>query len=319
VYFDLLRNCYEAFVINTLFCLLVEYCGGYKKTKEAFAEQETVKLLFPLSFISVKPKRGLLRTLKRITLQYVIINPLCALAAVILQSVNIYCQGNWNFSRGYLYITAILFISVTAAMYALIMFHSMMKKEMEQYKPLYKMLAVKFVIFLSFWQSIAVSGLLSINVIKATGGWSTNNLSNGIQNVLICGEMVLISFIHLYVFPYQPYVKDGFQTPLFSNLKHVFSPYDIAHDVISSFYPKSSKNKVLPTDMKNVELQENDTKKNNNESGEEENNNNSNSDNYSSSENKAPGTPTTIIAITPIIDDQKYAHVDEDKFSDEEL
>lgn len=241
IYFDLLRDCYEAFVINTFFCLLIEYTGGYQKTKEAFAKHERVKLLFPLNCIQVRPKRGLLRTLKRIALQYVIIRPILSLAAVILQSLNIYCPGNWSFSRGYIYITAILFVSVTCAMYALIMFYSMAKDEMAQYHPIGKFVSVKFVIFLSFWQSIVVAGLVYINVLRATSGWSTDNISDGVQNVLICGEMLIASIVHIKVFSYQRYVKEGVSTPLFRTLRHVFNPRDIARDVAASFFPKNNK------------------------------------------------------------------------------
>jgi len=254
IYFDLVRDCYEAFVINTFFCLLIEYTGGYEKTKEAFAKNERIKLIFPLNCIHVRPKRGLLRTLKRITLQYVVIRPLTALAAVILQSVNLYCPGNWNFSRGYIYLTAILFVSVTAAMYALIMFYALARHEMAKYKPIGKFLSVKFVIFLSFWQSILVAGLVYLKVFQATSGWSTDNISDGVQNVLICGEMLIVSIVHIYVFSYTPYVKEDTQTSVLRSLKLVFSPFDIARDVKYSFFPYNRK-KVRKS-KKHVELEE---------------------------------------------------------------
>lgn len=257
IYFDLLRDCYEAFVINTFFCLLIEYAGGYSATKEALAKNETIKLIFPLNCISVRPKRGLLRTLKRLTLQYVVLRPLLSLTAVILQSLNLYCPGNWNFSRGYIYITAVLFVSVTAAMYSLIEFYTLTSTEMAPHKPLGKFLAVKFVVFLSFWQSIAVAGLVYINVIKATSGWSTDNISDGVQNVLICGEMLVAAIVHIKVFSHQPYVKEGVKTPLFKTLRHAFNPHDIAWDIFFSFYPKnrattSPKGQKKPIELKDI-------------------------------------------------------------------
>jgi len=241
IYFDLLRDCYEAFVINTFFCLLIEFTGGYQHTKEYLAKNEKVKLIFPLNCISVRPKRGLLRTLKRLTLQYVVLRPLLSLCAVVLQSVNLYCPGNWNFSRGYIYITAILFVSVTLAMYALIQFYNLTSDEMKRNSPLGKFLAVKFVVFLSFWQSIAVAGLVYINVIKATSGWSTDNISDGVQNVLICGEMLIAACFHIRVFSYKPYIDpSGKKTPLLRTLRHAFNPHDIAWDIFFSFFPKSA-------------------------------------------------------------------------------
>jgi len=84
VYFDVARDCYEAFVIYTFFCLLIEYVGGYHHGKEHFATRPLMQLVFPLNCITIEPKRGLLRQCKRLTLQYVLIRPAMTILALVL-------------------------------------------------------------------------------------------------------------------------------------------------------------------------------------------------------------------------------------------
>eukprot|EP01111_Echinosteliopsis_oligospora_P009167 TRINITY_DN2644_c0_g1_i3.p1 TRINITY_DN2644_c0_g1~~TRINITY_DN2644_c0_g1_i3.p1 ORF type:complete len:339 (+),score=66.22 TRINITY_DN2644_c0_g1_i3:842-1858(+) len=263
IYFDVIRDCYEAFVINTFFTLMIEYMGGYYHSKQVLAEHEgDIKLALPLCCINVKPRRGILRTLKRVTLQYVVIRPICAIIACILQSVNLYCPGNWNFTRGYFFITFILFWSVTAAMYALVMFYTLGKEAMARYRPIGKFLSVKFVIFLSFWQSIIVAGLVSIGAFRQTAHWSTDDIATGVQNVLICFEMVFSAIMHIYVFSYKEYAEPGKETHPFKSLAHAFNPIDVASDIYYSFNPAiyAKKNKEK-RNMKNSqgETQEGET------------------------------------------------------------
>eukprot|EP00026_Physarum_polycephalum_P008619 Phypoly_transcript_08711.p1 GENE.Phypoly_transcript_08711~~Phypoly_transcript_08711.p1 ORF type:complete len:427 (+),score=45.53 Phypoly_transcript_08711:108-1388(+) len=244
VYFDLARDCYEAFVINNFFCLMIEYAGGYDIAKQTIVDKKKIKLIFPLNCFTITAYRGTIRTLKKITLQYVIVRPFLSLVAVILQANHVYCMGNWNLTRGYIYISFVLFCSVTSAMYALIMFYNLFKINMAQHKPLGKFLAIKFVIFLSFWQSVAVAGLVYLNVVRATAHWSTDNISSGVTNVLICSEMVIASIVHIWVFDYQPYVKEGTKTPVFTVLfRYIFSFKDISKDIKRSFFPKKKKGK----------------------------------------------------------------------------
>lgn len=46
-------------------------------------------------------------------------------------------------------------IAVTIAMYCLIQFYIQIKDDISQYNPFMKILSIKLVIFLSFWQSVS--------------------------------------------------------------------------------------------------------------------------------------------------------------------
>ena len=46
-------------------------------------------------------------------------------------------------------------VAVTIAMYCLIQFYVQVKDDISQYNPFLKILSIKLVIFLSFWQSVS--------------------------------------------------------------------------------------------------------------------------------------------------------------------
>lgn len=46
-------------------------------------------------------------------------------------------------------------ISVSVAMYCLIQFYYQIKDDIKEHKPFMKILSIKLVIFLSFWQSVS--------------------------------------------------------------------------------------------------------------------------------------------------------------------
>ena len=68
-----------------------------------------------------------------------------------------YHEGRWKVSEGYLYTTLIYNISISVALFALFLFYSATKELLRPYDPALKFFSVKAVIFLSFWQGVALS------------------------------------------------------------------------------------------------------------------------------------------------------------------
>lgn len=60
-------------------------------------------------------------------------------------------------ANGLLQVTIIQAIAVTIAMYCLIQFYVELKDDLAQYRPLLKLISIKLVIFLSFWQTVSNS------------------------------------------------------------------------------------------------------------------------------------------------------------------
>lgn len=76
---------------------------------------------------------GFLRFCKQATLQFCIVKPTMSFIVILLQSYNLYQDGNWDASKGYLYVTLIYNISITLALYALFLFY-FATKELLRYR-----------------------------------------------------------------------------------------------------------------------------------------------------------------------------------------
>lgn len=57
-------------------------------------------------------------------------------------------------------------------------------------------------------QGIVIAGLVKMNLIHEMGGWTTDNVEKGIQDLLVCVEMLVIAIAHTTAFSSKPY-EDG--------------------------------------------------------------------------------------------------------------
>jgi hypothetical protein len=79
------------------------------------------------------------------------------------------------------------------------------KTSRRPYNPGGKLVAVKFVVFLSFWQGFAIAIINALGWLPAFGLWTQSEVADGLQNYLTCIEMFGISIGHLWWFSYLPY------------------------------------------------------------------------------------------------------------------
>ncbi|KAF9108107.1 hypothetical protein BGX29_003303 [Mortierella sp. GBA35] len=204
VYYEVIRDCYEAFVIHSFFMLLLTYLGDDNEARRAkITGSEREKLMFPLNCFYYNPQSDMfLHYMKYGILQYVVIKPIATIAAVVLQYKDIYCPTSFSFAFGRVYITIINFISVTVAMYCLVIFYMNIKAEIQDR-----------------------------NVFKATEYWSVENIELGISALLVCFEMVVFAILHMYSFSYVEYVVPGVSTPIRKSLVDGFNPIDLLREV----------------------------------------------------------------------------------------
>ncbi|KAJ3168757.1 hypothetical protein HK101_011597 [Irineochytrium annulatum] len=247
IYFDIVRDCYEAFVIFSFYCLLEQYVGETFEQRHAFMQTihapPRVTCVFPFNCLTFNPRgKAFLVYTRVLILQYVIIRPAMTILALILESVDRLCPSSMNPKYGEFWVTSFNFVSVTVAMYALIIFYIVIHHEIDEHKPLWKFIAVKFVVFFSFWQSIVLSLLDSLGALKGNDYWTPDNLADLIQSFLICLEMAVAAFIHIRAFSHtefaQPATEDAstgrrtrMRTRVWPAMMDALSPSDILKDI----------------------------------------------------------------------------------------
>lgn len=101
-------------------------------------------------------------------------------------------------------------IAVTIAMYGVLQFYVQMRVDLAPNKPFLKVVAIKLVIFLSFWQDFVISIITSktINLVKPSKKLEYPDIAVGIPSLLLCIEMAIFSVLHLFAFPYSPYTPN---------------------------------------------------------------------------------------------------------------
>lgn len=253
VYFDSVRDWYEAFVIYNFLALCYEYLGGECNIMSEIRGQP-IKSTWWYGTCCLAGKTytiGFLRFCKQATLQFCAIKPIMSVVTLILQAFGKYRDGDWSADSGYLYVTLIYNFSVSLALYGLILFYQATKDLLSPYDPIWKFFTVKSVIFLSFWQGVILAVLEKANLLPefyASGAKaSTGTVSAGYQNFLICVEMLFASLALRYAFPYQIYgdgcssdgnVRSVTMQSISSSLKETMNPKDIMNDAIHNFHPQ---------------------------------------------------------------------------------
>ncbi|EGG18954.1 transmembrane protein [Cavenderia fasciculata] len=211
-YFALFRDCYEAYVLYMFFALSVSYGGGDKNLITHFISLPPMKLPMPLNCIKVKPNETFLQVCRMGMMQYVILRPAVTLASAIFEIFGYFDEGSFAVNRFYLYNSLLINLSVTVALYIIVVFYQATIEELSPYKPLLKFTSIKIVVFFCFWQSIVISGFENFGWIPTLDGWDVGEVSVGLNNFLICFEMFGVAILHIYAFPYELYRVRAFSS-----------------------------------------------------------------------------------------------------------
>ncbi|KAL3722811.1 hypothetical protein ACJRO7_035075 [Eucalyptus globulus] len=226
VYCEILRDGYESFAMYCFGRYLVACLGGEERTVEFmerqgrtaakdpllehYSEHGIVKHPFPMNYVLKPWKLGqwFYQVIKIGIVQYMIIKALSAVLAVILQAFSVYCDGEFEWGCGYPYIAVVLNFSQSWALYCLVQFYTVTKDELAHINPLAKFLTFKSIVFLTWWQGVAIAILYALGLFKSPIAQALQ-FKSSVQDFIICIEMGIASVVHLYVFPAKPYELMG--------------------------------------------------------------------------------------------------------------
>lgn len=207
-----IKECYEALVIAKFLALMYSYLN-ISISKNIVPDEikgRQIHHSFPMTLFqphTVHLNHHTLKLLKYWTWQFVIVRPVCSILMITLQVLRIYPSWvSWTF-------TIILNISVSVALYSLVLFYHVFAKELEPHKPLAKFLCVKGIVFFCFWQGVLLDILMAMGMIKSHHFWlEVEQIEEALQNVMVCVEMVFFSIFQQYAFNVAPYRDDTTST-----------------------------------------------------------------------------------------------------------
>lgn len=230
-YFALVRDIYEAILIYAFFNLLALYLAYDPETKdvhysriyEQLAQKGVRPHMFPMNYfwrpiilISEVRAKWFYRKAELNILQYLAIKPAVSFILIIVFLID-------EESPVAMIFQGIVFISVMLSVYYLVLFYQLLKEELAFARPLLKFVAVKGVLFFTFWQDFVID-IFRTQIIQQFTQLKPEEekfIIRACQTLLVCFEMVILSIMTTIAFSYQdfretervgPYFKrDGFK------------------------------------------------------------------------------------------------------------
>ncbi|XP_011039066.1 PREDICTED: transmembrane protein 184B-like [Populus euphratica] len=235
IYFNSIREVYEAWVIYNFLSLCLAWVGGPGAVVLSLSGRAMKPswCLMTCCFPPVPLDGRFIRRCKQGCLQFVILKPFLVAVTLILYAKGKYKDGNFSPKQSYLYLTIIYMISYTMALYALALFYVACKDLLQPFNPVPKFIIIKSVVFLTYWQGVLVFLAAKSGFIKDA------EEAAQFQDFIICVEMLIAAVGHLYAFPYKEYAGANVagSCDLTRSLAHALKLNDLYHDTVHQFAP----------------------------------------------------------------------------------
>ena len=237
IYFDLCRECYEAYVIYNFMMYLLTTLNEQMDLEAVLATRTQVVHSCPFCWLRPwRMGRELVQRCKHSILQYTVVRPITSVIAFVASLAGVYGEGTFLPDRLFLYVALVNNISQLLAMYSLVLFYRATKEFLRPFRPLAKFLVIKCVVFFSFFQEFIISVLVYAGVISSWFGVMDASdvrvISESIQNFLICIEMLAAALAHMYAFSHAPYRDpDQYHGDCCAAFRSMWDVTDVRHDV----------------------------------------------------------------------------------------
>ncbi|XP_031247920.1 transmembrane protein 184A-like [Pistacia vera] len=235
IYFNSIREVYEAWVIYNFLSLCLAWVGGPGAVVLSLSGRvlKPSFCLMTCCFPPIPLDGRFIRRCKQGCLQFVILKPILVVVTLILYAKGKYKDGNFSPDQAYLYLTIIYTISYTTALYALALFYMACRDLLHPFNPVPKFIIIKSVVFLTYWQGVLV-------FLAAKSGFIKNaDEAADFQNFIVCVEMLIAAVGHFFAFPYKEYAgaNIGGGRGFTGSLAHAVKLNDFYHDTVHQFAP----------------------------------------------------------------------------------
>uniref|UniRef100_A0A7S1BKM8 Uncharacterized protein n=2 Tax=Corethron hystrix TaxID=216773 RepID=A0A7S1BKM8_9STRA len=222
-YLSLIKDCYEAYAIYTFFSFLIAVLGrGNRNVVIGMLAQRSDHLQRPLGFgcfykealdSPYQLASAVIFQCQIFAMQFVLLKPITATLSLILEKAHVGQEDAFSYKSPALYLMIVENVSIGLAFYGLLKFYHAIQDDIQWCRPWPKFLTIKGVVFMTFWQGLAINILYSVwdkddQIAEANS--AQNNYQSMAQNFLITIEMLIASIAHVYVFPHEEW-KPGYK------------------------------------------------------------------------------------------------------------
>ena len=222
MYAEICRDLYESFAVYSLLNLIMEYCGGETDCVYAIENEPMLRMPFPFCISKPRPRDAkLLRFCQKGVLQFVVTKPIMAISDALAFGLGYY------YNTAYQVCSAIVYnLSYGMALYCLLCFYLATKQHIKKYHPACKILTVKMLIIICYYQSL----LVKIAPV-------TNDEQFLWKSLILCIEMVLFSIAFTCAFPVSEFLLGIPDRRILENFKDLLTIRDIFEGIEHNFKP----------------------------------------------------------------------------------
>ena len=239
---ELIRDSYEAYVVYNFVVLLINYGGGDYHLSRYLEDQPRMPHPWPMNMYLQPLKLGpaFLSRIRASVLQFIFVKPTGSAIKLYLY----FHRDQFLNSFAVVFVAIINNLSISSALYGLVLFYHAAHELLEPYRPFEKFISVKAVVFFSFWQGVVLRIAIGLGIIRDVEGFSATDQATGLQDFLICLEMAIAAICHYFVFSYTEYEQEEIEANENSSLKrskqrallHVVDFRDVLSDARDTWY-----------------------------------------------------------------------------------
>lgn len=200
---------YEAFVLYSFYQLMLQFLGGHQKLAARLVATGRTRSKCIPGCCCFRPWRMGSRFVHRCTVgvyQYVLLKIICSLLTIFTELGHALHEGSWSPKYAYVWLIVIVNLSQIYALTVLALFYVNTKEWLAPLAPLYKFGIIKLIIFVLFWQAVAISiaGMLHF-VTPLWGFHDVETTAAGLQDFIVTIEVFVFAILHHYFFAYNDF------------------------------------------------------------------------------------------------------------------
>lgn len=223
-YLSIIKDFYESYVVYTFLSFLIAVLGrGDREVVVQLLSRHASHLPNPARclgrFYDPPPEtsdgakaNAVLMECQICAMQFVLVRPITSILSFLVFVLG--DEGDQSTAKGYFIspnfaIAMIENVSVFFAFSGLLKFYHAVAEDLAWLQPFNKFLAIKGIVFLTFWQGLAISIIVHLDGhIDDENTSKSHYQAAAIQNLLICVEMLFFSLAHWCVFPVEEWEPD---------------------------------------------------------------------------------------------------------------
>ncbi|CCO33803.1 Transmembrane protein 184 homolog DDB_G0276041 [Rhizoctonia solani AG-1 IB] len=209
VYLSLIYVVYEVFALAAFLYLMIQYVSNAAATdsiEEALVKKDKARLPAPWCCFRYRPTKSyFMHMVKWLVLQFIIIRPVVTVISIILHGLDMLCPSKMSPSHPNLWLTIFDILSMIIAMYGLILFYKLTRKELDGHRPLLKFLIIKGIVAITVTQEFILKILYSSDKIKPSEDLPAVEVADSLNAFLLSIEMAGAAVAMLWAFSASEY------------------------------------------------------------------------------------------------------------------